>query len=778
MCLTCANRSWPLAIVMASVVIGSISSVLVWRHTRTSMSPCEWEVRQGDRQRAVELCLASYDRTREERDLAWAAKAYLYLGDLDGAAKLATRMLHGPLSGDAHGILSYVAMRRGSLDDARTHVLLARDAHARSGDESGLARDMVSLSQIACRAGDFTAALEAADDALKHAPALNDAHIEVVAYVARADALRRIGDTRGAAATLTRAIERATEPCDKAWTRVKYGMCLAEGGDDGLAMVELTAAAEANQHCASRDIWVQVTINQASLLRWKDPEGALAKLDEVTKTEGNEVTTLLQRGYLAADHGALAEADRYLAQAEELEPPDADWPWEIARARAEFSELRGGWFGNLLAEYHYRRATAMVAALRATARARSAYLVSSHRGPYDDLIALLAREGRWRDVLAVVLELDASDMLRATADERVVRDRASPDLDKPTPRSIATPAPAIDDVLAAWRSRDLVIVIAPSCRQIGPGHEQAFRLQIHDGQVTGEAVGDAGLARGWADDLFADPGDRSAAKMLGRMIVPPGPPDGTLHVLAIGSLGKVPLAALRDADGSLIAGRRPLVRVLSLHASRPEGAGAGPAVVIADPLGDLDRAAAEGSVAARALGSGVQVSGSGAERPATRSQLWAAHDAAVLHIAGHVGVRGRWRALRLADGDIEPAEIVQHGLAPRIAVLAGCGSAAAMDEEGWGSLAAALLEAGTAVVIATDRSVRDDVALAVIRDFYAQPDWRTDPAHALASVQLSLDAREATSSDEVTQARSWAAFSVFGRPPVTGAPAAPRAKRP
>ena len=279
MCLTCANRSWPLAIVMASVVIGSISSVLVWRHTRTSMSPCEWEVRQGDRQRAVELCLASYDRTREERDLAWAAKAYLYLGDLDGAAKLATRMLHGPLSGDAHGILSYVAMRRGSLDDARTHVLLARDAHARSGDESGLARDMVSLSQIACRAGDFTAALEAADDALKHAPALNDAHIEVVAYVARADALRRIGDTRGAAATLTRAIERATEPCDKAWTRVKYGMCLAEGGDDGLAMVELTAAAEANQHCASRDIWVQVTINQASLLRWKDPEGALAKLD-------------------------------------------------------------------------------------------------------------------------------------------------------------------------------------------------------------------------------------------------------------------------------------------------------------------------------------------------------------------------------------------------------------------------------------------------------------------------------------------------------------------
>jgi CHAT domain-containing protein len=323
----------------------------------------------------------------------------------------------------------------------------------------------------------------------------------------------------------------------------------------------------------------------------------------------------------------------------------------------------------------------------------------------------------------------------------------------------------VDDVLSAWRSRDLVIVIAPSRRQIGSGHEQAYRLWIHDGQVTGEAVADADRARRWAGDLFTNPGDRDAAKALGQMMVPPGPPDGTLHILAIGSLGKVPLAALRDVDGSLIVGRRPLVRVLALHASRPEATGTGPAVVIADPLGDLQAAALEGAVVAEALGSGAEVSGSGRAFRATRSRLWAAHDAALLHIASHVVVQGRWRVLHLADGDVEPAELVQRGLAPRVAVLAGCGSAAAMDEEGWGSIAAALLEAGTSIVIATDRSVRDDVALAVIRDFYAQPDWRTDPAHALASVQQSLDVRAATSSDEVTRARSWAPFSVLGRPP-------------
>lgn len=757
-----------LAIAMAGVVIGVISSVLVWRCTRTSMSLCEREVRQGDRQRAVKLCLASYDRTRDEHDLAWAAKAYLYLGKFDDAAKLADRTLRGPVSGDAHGVLSYIAMRRGSLSAARTHALLARDAHTLSGDQGGLVRDAVSLSQIAWREGDFTAALEAADDALKLAPALHDSHTEVVAYVARADALRRMGDTRGASAALTSAIARATEPCDQAWTRAKNGMCLEEAGDEGLAMIELTAATEANRRCASRDISVLVAINQAWLLRWKDPAGALAKLDEVARAQPDEVTTLLLRGYLAADRGALAEADRYLVQAEGLEAPDADWPWEIVRARAELAELRGGLFGNLLAEYHYRRATAMVAALRATARARSAYLVSSHRGPYDDLIALLAQEGHWRAVLAVILELDASDMLRATADATVARDRASPDLSAPAQQPITTSSPTVDDVLSAWRSRDLVIVIAPSRRQIGPGHEQAYRLRIHDGQVTGEAVADAGTARRWADDLFANPGDRGAAKALGQMMVPPGPPAGTLHVLAIGSLGKVPLAALRDSDGSLIVGRRPLVRVLALHANRPEAAGAGPAVVIADPLGDLPDAAVEGAVVAEALGSGAQVSGSGTASRATRSRLWAAHDAALLHIAGHVVVQGRWRALHLADGDVDPAELVQRGLAPRIAVLAGCGSAAAMDEEGWGSIAAALLEAGTSIVIATDRSVRDDVALAVIRAFYAQPDWRTDPAHALASVQQAMDARAAISSDEAIRARSWAAFSVLGRPPAIG----------
>jgi CHAT domain-containing protein len=64
--------------------------------------------------------------------------------------------------------------------------------------------------------------------------------------------------------------------------------------------------------------------------------------------------------------------------------------------------------------------------------------------------------------------------------------------------------------------------------------------------------------------------------------------------------------------------------------------------------------------------------------------------------------------------------------------------------------------------------VDDAATLVLMRDFYAQTDWQTDPARALAQVQQARAARGATSNDVSTQARSWAAFSVLGRPPVIG----------
>lgn len=760
-------------VVVGSVALAALAGLALWWGTRSSLSACESEVRSGNWQRAIAVCLASHHQRGDDADLVWAAKAHIQLDQLGPAGDLARRLLARPLHGDAHGILSYIALRSGDAHAAQLHATLAFVGHLISGDQRGLTNAAVSISQAAWKVGDFTAALAAADQAVAIADDLREPRRQVAAYLARADALGQLGDTQEAAATLARAIDQASDPCDRAWARHRRGMNLAVAGQDGLALLEFALAAKANVVCDSAQLSAAVSLIQAWLLRRKDPAAALARLNARAKLVGDSVEMLVLRAYLAADRGALAEAGRHLAHAARRDAPHADWPWEIACAQAELQDLAGGPLAHPLMWFHYRRSAAMVAALRATAQARSAYLVSSHRDPYDGLIALHARQGRWREALSVVLELDASDMLRATASATAIRQPAPLVIAAAAPAASPVRAPDIEAVLASWRDRDLVVVIAQAQRKIGSGRERVYRIHIANGRLTGEDVGDASAARRWANELFADPGNRAAARALGQMFVPREPSSRTLHVLAIGSLGKVPLGALRGADDSLIVGRRPLARVLGVQAVGPASSSTGPAVVLADPRGDLPKAAQEGRIVARALGASARLAGSMTTMPATRARLWDARDASLLHVAGHVGALGHWRTLRLADGDVSPAEMVQHRLAPRIAVLAGCGSAAATDEEGWGSIAAALITSGTAAVVASDRSIGDEASLALMSDFYAQPDWQSEPARALARVQLALDRRATTSSDEVTRARTWAAFSVLARPPAAPLHATP-----
>ena len=742
----------------------AVGAMFLWRQ-ECWQSSCSEEARDGSPQRAISLCRASYQEHKHPQDLLWLARSYLNADQREQASQAARSLLHGPLRGSAHQILSYCAMRDGSTAAAMVHALLATAEHAIAHDELELVTDEISLSQAAWQAGDFSTALAAADRALKRLEGRRDAHKEVMALIARADALRRMGDLGGASKAAKRAIGRATTSRDRAWAHLKYAMCLAEEGQDSMALLELSKASAADRAGNARIVAWQIALNESYLLRWKDPAGALARLDEVNRLAGDALEIWLQRGYLAADRGNLQEAERLFERAESSTKPDADWLWEVALARAQLAERRGGAADLATAEWHYRRAAAMVAALRSSARARSAYLVSSHRGPYDGLIALLARQGRWREVLDVILELDASDMLRATAVERVATGRRAFDLATAlNATNPAAPVPvSIDAVLKAWRGRELVIVVAEGPRQIAPGSERVYRLRVRDGEVSGQDVGPASDARKWAAALFTHPGDRKAARGLGQMMVPADRATTTLDVLAIGALGRTPLAALRGEDDTLIVGARPLARVLALRSRRAESRGTGAPVVLADPRGNLPNSVTEGEMVAAQLAPAVRSIGLSSGAAATTAQLWAAKDAALLHFAGHVGVRDQWRALELADGEVDPTEILTRGLAPRLAVLAACGSAAATDEEGWGSIAAALLEAGTSFVVATDRTVGDRASLALMKAFYAQPGWRTDPARALAGAQQAMHAAAVSSGADDG---SWAAFSVIARPPV------------
>lgn len=749
----------------AGLVVLGVGAAWGWR--RSPAGSCAQEAQSGNPRRAVSSCLASYRESKDEQDALWLARAYLHLDQRAEASRWAKVLLAGRRRGDAHQILSYCAMRDGNTTAAMVHANLAIAEHTIAKDALGLVSDQTLLSQAAWQAGDFTNALTAADRALGRLEQRPDAHKEVVALIARADALRRMGDLRGATAAARQAITRATTPRDRAWAHLKYALCLADTGQVSLALLELAAASAADRQGNAPIVAWQVALNEAYLLRTRDPAGALARLDEVERLAGEGLEIWLQRGYLAADRGDLAEAERAFALAEGSKEPDADWLWEVALARAQLAERRGAPLDLVAAEQHYRRATSMVAALRSTARARSAYLVSSHRAPYDGLLGLLARQGRWRDVLGVLLELDASDMLRATAAERISTDRREFDVAGPSTSSApeAGPRATPEAVLAAWRGRELVIVLAEGPRQISAQPERVFRLRIVDGAISGEDVGAAGEARAWAAELFAQPSSRKAARGLGQIIVPPASAAraaGQLEVLAVGSLGKAPLAALRGADDRLIVSARPLSRVLALWSRRPSSRGDGAPVVVADPQRNLASAAAEGAMVAEVLAPSARVFGAAGTPAATKEALWAARDAALLHFAGHASRRGQWRALQLADGEVDAAELLERSVAPRLAVLASCGSAAATDEEGWGSIAAALLEAGTSFVVATDRTVGDRASLALMKAFYVQPDWHTAPARALASAQQAvlLDPSAGPSDGW------WAAFSVIARPPV------------
>lgn len=743
------------SIAMAAVA-AVIVAVLVWSNTQSSSSSCEHDPQFSNLRYRSESCLGSYQQTGNEHDLALAASAFLALGKLDRADELAHQLLDGARRGDGYALLGQVALKRNEVRDATTYAVLASASHLSINDEPGLMADAMLLFQASWQSQDVAAALDATEEAAGLAHRLHDAHAEVTALFKRADVLCALGDVHGAEAALMNASGLATEPCDRAWSHLKNGMCVIEAGAEQLAMASFVAAEEANRACHDRGIADSVAFNEAWLLRETDPAGASAKLDAVSEERPG---SLLLRSYLAADRGDLAGAQRHLERAEQL-TPDASWTWRIAQAHAELSESRGSEGDDLDAELHYRRAIGAITALRATTGTPSSRFISSHRGPYDGLIALLARHARWNDVLTVVLQLEATALQAG----RYVPGGADAGPRTGDLGAIAAAVPPVSAVVSAWRARDLVIAIAPSRRHITSGREHAYRIQVTDGRVCGDDIGDADRAAQLATALFNNPADRDAAGALGALMIPAGSETSTLHVLAIGALSRAPLAALRDATGSLIIARRPLTRVLALGAVKPPPATRGHSVIIGDPLGNLPGAAVERAIVARAVGPNALVAGAGTSIAATRSLLWSARDAELLHVAAPIFALGPSRTLRLSDGAVEPGEILRRGVAPRIAILTG-NSSATMDDDGQGSFASALLEAGTEIVIATDRSVEDAVALSIMRDFYAQPDWQADPERALARVQVALETRDGASSGDALRAGAWAGFYALRRPP-------------
>jgi hypothetical protein len=689
---------------------------------------CESLRAAGDWAGAAAACRVAYQATGSPAHGALLADALMRREEWAEVEPLAIALQSTNLRGVAFRLRALVEDSRQAVVPAAVYASTALAVHAQEGDTAELLRDAHVLGRIWWHHGALDASLAAAGLVRDLALLLGDRTAAGFGEIGRADAFRMLGDHAAADDAMAAAVELLDRPCDRVWPNLRQGQLHLARRLLVFAEQSLTDALVDATACGQPAIIDSVHLNLGALaLALHRPDDAERHVMRVP-APGPEGDYL--RGLVAFERGDLAGADALLARAENASLPDAEWRWEIADARAQVAEAQGDDAG---AEGAYQRVLVAVAELRRRTPDSTPHVVAAHRAPYEGLLALRARQGRWRDALAVVMELDASGSLHESSG---------------TPPSPA-PVISVDDVIAAWRGRDLVIVVAARSGLGPPGRARVWRLRVIDGEVTGTAAGDASEAVVLADRLGLDPADGAAAAALGAMIVPEG--QGELHVLTVGPLAQVPLARLRRG-GSLAIARRPILRVLGvLPRPRRTLPWTSAAVVIGDPRLDLPAAATEASRVAREQDATLFL---GAD--ATLAALASAASADLLHVAAHTDRRRRDVVLHLADGDVTPAILRARGIAPRLAVLSSCGSADAPDEGGWGSLAAALLASGTEIVIATQQTVVDADAAELVRRFYAA-DGRRSPAAALAAAQVEL-ARQAPTS-------SWAAFTALAGPP-------------
>jgi tetratricopeptide (TPR) repeat protein len=719
--------------------------------------PCEAAYRREDWKAAVVTCRDAFERSRDPVHGIRLAQASDYLDDLATSTAVARQLTPGPEAARAHRLLAESTRRAGSHAAAATHAATALVLHASAGDDREVARDAHALAGVLATDGAYETALTAIELARDAAVRTRDRRMQGLSELGRGDLFRLLGDRRLAERAYEIASSLLAPYCDRTYVLLKQGVLEAASGQSTLATQALEQALSAAPSCGQPGV-ATTAHAQLAWLAWRagDLAGAERHVAAIPDGEAEAHVLVALVALRRDDHrAALAAFER----AESRTAPEASWRWLAPTLRAQTEEHLGQVAD---AEVSYRRAMAAVARVRAASPAHSAYLAASHRMPHEGLIGLLAAQGRWREALAIVVELDAGDMLRVhAAPGQVGADGVAAPAGAAHRAVVATPSAetrGVDAVLASWRGRDLAIVVAPAPRTVGVGRDRAWRFHVRAGEVTGEDVGSAGAAEELAERLLGDPRDRGAAAALGAMFVPPG--DGLLHVLAVGRIARAPLAALREGD-TLVVARRPLARALGLVPRAPGAARtrAG-AVVIGDPRRDLASAADEARWVADRLGTRAWLG-----PDATVERLVRAASADVLHVAAHADERAGRRVVHLADLDVAPGLVVRARVAPRLVVLASCGSAASHDEGGWGSLAAAFVAAGSDHVVATQWSVDDAAAADLVRRFY-DAGGVASPAAALAAAQTAM----APGADT-----AWAAFTVVASPPPLVSPRSPGA---
>jgi tetratricopeptide (TPR) repeat protein len=707
-------------------------------------SRCEALDESAER-RVVERCQGEYRRggdaavgLRVARGLLGLAKHQPSASELlVQAAAIAQELERGEHRAEALEVLADVAQERG--DPAAARELFDRQiaylvASGRSREASRQAHLQAGRHMAA---GDTAEAMVASRLAVAQADAAGDARMQVYARLGLANLYRSYDQLADAELELERASDLAHQPLDRSWFAAKQGALLLDRGLDQLAKPRLVRALElAGTDEASAALRLSIHLNLAWIYRrGGDLSSAAAELNRAEELAPQDVDVWLGRGLLAEALGEHGDAVRRLGGAAERAETDSDrwWVWyHLGRLRQQLGDERA-------ALDAYRRSMQSVRALAAAAGPYIGQLAASSRLPFARAAGLAACRGDWRATLELVLELDE---LALVAAENLREDAASAPEPHVEGRSGGArgSATTVDDFLAAWRGRALIIVL--------DDRETVWRLEVRDGQVRGAAQGSTAQLEHAARALEADPGALEPARALRAALVPSLWSDVPVYVLTIGPLSRVPLAALERRAAA------PLVRVLGLSPRPPRVQSDSRTIVLGDPRGDLPGARAEAKAVAAHLGVTAALG-----RAVDKGALEAARGAALLHVAAHSTLEADGPALLLADGAVFADALAAMHPAPRVVVLASCGSAAARDDGRWGSLAAAYLAAGAEVVIASAWTLDDGDSHRFVNELYRHP-VATDPVRALAATQAALRA--------TLSPRAWSAFTAIAAPPARG----------
>ena len=678
---------------------------------------------------AIDTCRAAYTRDGTPADGARLASALMYGNRLAEAGELAERLLPSG-DPDAAYIAGVVARQRGDLLRAATLLGQAHDGHR--GNVRKLARDAQQLAGVRSACGEYATALKIVDEG---ETAVQETDPVMLGYfeLARVDLMRRLGDDVGAQQALQRAAPRLVNRDDLAWLEFKHAVVDLDARRYVLAEQRLR---ELRAQQLPPPLRAPVEIEYAWVA---DRAGRLDEAKQILAEvvdPSYSIEIAFGRAQNAHRRHQLDEARAYL-EAIPLADLTDEWPWDVPLELGEIARDRGDEAG---ARAAFERAVAAIE-LQEQRDHRVLPSTARHR-PYEALFTSYAREQRWDAALAVMIALDRTQLDVAHPLEVPWGSRQGVAQACSPVTSVPAPAEATADALVALaRTSDVVIATMAGA--------SLWRITIENGVPRGQAVADRAVATELVERVLAKPDDADAERALGDLLVPASKRTDALYVGLLGELSPISLAALRPAGTPLIE-TRPVSRLVPLGAQRARSEPREAALVLADPTSDLAAAREEGAWVAGHLAVAPLIG------PAATKHALLASRPRIIHVAAHANLVGREPVLPLAGDAVGPTEIENHDWsATDLAVIASCGSAAAVDVEGRGSLAQALLRGGARMVLATLWSVEDHAAQQMIHAFY-EAGGATDPVRALAVAQRKLASH--------MPMRQWAAFELLGQP--------------